>query len=192
MIELVGCFIENNMKVLKLNLKNNKVIISFKSSDSLFIGDLVSISPRSNIAVFKIISVSADENEIYYEAEFSSNCYSFLDNYMKKYNLSYYDFIGCSISKVTEKIDKVFVITDSFKPVSNSYLRELKREYSVDNISSVSVPSIYADGLKDFVNTFVNKPDTVIVLVTKSKKFIDYFYSNCKKQFEKNIRIADI
>ena len=111
---------------------------------------------------------------------------------MKKYNLSYYDFIGCSISKFTEKIDKVFVITDSFKSVSNSYLRELKREYSVDTISSVSVPSIYADGLKDFVNTFVNKPDTVIVLVTKSKKFIDYFYSNCEKQFEKNIRIADI
>lgn len=191
MIELVGC-IENNMKVLKLNLKNNKVIISFKSSDSLFIGDLVSISPRSDIAVFKIISVSADENEIYYEAEFGSSCYSFSDNYMKKYNLSYNDFVGCSISKVTEKIDKVFVITDSFKPVSNSYLRELKREYYVDNISSVSVSSIYADGLKDFVNTFVNKPDTVIVLVTKSKKFIDYFYSNCKKQFEKNIRIADI
>lgn len=190
MIEFEESITTDNMKIISFYLDNKCASIRFKSNTNLYIGDLLETVINNESLVFRVVKVCAENCGLVYEATSLDDSNVFTDKYIKSSLLSYDDFLGCILHKIKPKPECVYVIVDSYKEVDNKDIINLRREYKT-KVIVVNAICILAEGLKDFVNTFVNKDNVIVALATKDKKLIDYFYTNCKKQYRDNIVIAD-
>lgn len=190
MIEFEESITTDDMKIKSFNLDYNGVTVLFKSSKNLLLGDLVETIIKDEKIVFKVSKICSDNSGILYEANFIKSSESFVDKYIKTGLLSYDDFLGSKLHKSFNRVECVYVIVDGYRKINENDLISLKRQYKA-NVITISAICIYAEGIKDFVKTFLKNDNSVIVLATKDEKLINYFCSNCKEQYKGEVVFAD-
>lgn len=190
MIEFEESITTDDMKIKSFNLDYNGVTVLFKSSKNLLFGDLVETIIKDEKIVFKVSKICSDNSGTLYEANFIKSSESFIDKYIKTGLLSYDDFLGSKLHKSFNRVECVYVIVDGYRKINENDLISLKRQYKA-NVITISAICIYAEGIKDFVKTFLKNDNSVIVLATKDERLINYFCSNCKEQYKGEVVFAD-